>query len=122
MGAVSEGGWRRRRVGGQSADGGGAERVWAVKWGSVGEALTVGGWRGGGEGGGGVGGCGGGGGGGRVVGSVAVRWGGVRRGGRWGRWGRAVGHTREAFFFKTLARRPGWWGGWEGLGTPGSHF
>ena len=27
VGAVSEGGWRRRRVGGQSADGGGAERV-----------------------------------------------------------------------------------------------
>ena len=30
VGAVSEGGWRRRRVGGPSADGGGAERVWAV--------------------------------------------------------------------------------------------
>ena len=27
---MSEGGWRRRRVGGQSRQRGGAERVWAV--------------------------------------------------------------------------------------------
>ena len=54
---MSEGGWRRRRVG-ESADGGGEGL--GGEWGSVGEALTVGGWRGGGEGGGGVGGGGGG--------------------------------------------------------------
>ena len=37
VGAVSEGGWRRRRVGGQSADGGGGGEGLNGEWGSVGQ-------------------------------------------------------------------------------------
>ena len=129
---MSEGGWRRRRVG-ESADGGGVERVWAVNGAVyIGEALTVGGWRGGGEGGGGVGGGGGRGGGGglgthwkpftsktlarevRVVGSVAVRWVGAVAGRcavRWGLWGGGGGWCGVVWGVRAVGGKGGQGGG-----------